>query len=166
MNDDISCVDLFCGAGGLTHGFILEGLPVNAGIDLDPACRYPYEKNNDAAFIEQDVAKMGVDEVAHSSLQVRFGSWQDALLANRFRLIVSGMTLNRIVSGAYSMNLVDWWEVFGRTSSRWRTFLQWGDMGSSMTLWPNWWDMDTTHGSMWSNVLSTVFHRPEEGWSY
>ena len=64
MNDDISCVDLFCGAGGLTHGFILEGLPVNAGIDLDPACRYPYEKNNDAAFIEQDVAKMGVDEVA------------------------------------------------------------------------------------------------------
>ena len=27
-------VDLFCGAGGLTHGFVLEGLPVTAGIDL------------------------------------------------------------------------------------------------------------------------------------
>jgi DNA (cytosine-5)-methyltransferase 1 len=39
----ISCVDLFCGAGGLTHGFVLEGLPVVAGIDLDPACRFPYE---------------------------------------------------------------------------------------------------------------------------
>jgi len=64
MNTDISCVDLFCGAGGLTHGFILEGLPVNAGIDLDPACRYPYEKNNDAAFIEQDLARMEADEVA------------------------------------------------------------------------------------------------------
>ena len=23
----ISCVDLFCGAGGLTHGFVLEGVP-------------------------------------------------------------------------------------------------------------------------------------------
>jgi hypothetical protein len=28
----ISCVDLFCGVGGLTHGFVLEGLPVMAGI--------------------------------------------------------------------------------------------------------------------------------------
>ena len=64
MNEGISCVDLFCGAGGLTHGFILEGLPVNAGIDLDPACRYPYEKNNDALFIERDIAEMGSDEVA------------------------------------------------------------------------------------------------------
>lgn len=64
MNNDISCIDLFCGAGGLTHGFILEGIPVNAGIDLDPACRYPYEENNDAAFIEQDVAKMQAEDIA------------------------------------------------------------------------------------------------------
>jgi DNA (cytosine-5)-methyltransferase 1 len=42
----ISCVDLFCGAGGLTHGFVLEGVPVVAGIDMDPACRFPYEANN------------------------------------------------------------------------------------------------------------------------
>lgn len=39
---DVACVDLFCGAGGLTHGFILEDVPVVAGIDLDPACRFPY----------------------------------------------------------------------------------------------------------------------------
>ncbi|WP_419642890.1 DNA cytosine methyltransferase [Thiolapillus sp.] len=64
QNDGVSCVDLFCGAGGLTHGFILEGLPVNAGIDLDPACRYPYEKNNGAVFIERDIARMESDEVA------------------------------------------------------------------------------------------------------
>jgi DNA (cytosine-5)-methyltransferase 1 len=42
----IRCVDLFCGAGGLSYGFSLEGLPVAAGIDLDPACKYPYEANN------------------------------------------------------------------------------------------------------------------------
>lgn len=52
----ISCVDLFCGAGGLTHGFVLEGLPVVAGIDMDPACRFPYEANNQARFIERDIS--------------------------------------------------------------------------------------------------------------
>lgn len=59
----ISCVDLFCGAGGLTHGFFLEGLPVAAGIDLDPACKFPYEANNKAAFIERDVSKVTGDEL-------------------------------------------------------------------------------------------------------
>ena len=54
----VSCVDLFCGAGGLTHGFVLEGLPVVAGIDIDPACRYPYEANNQAKFIERDISKV------------------------------------------------------------------------------------------------------------
>ena len=54
----IRCIDLFCGAGGLTHGFELEGIPVAAGIDLDPACRYPYESNNDAAFVEKSVERI------------------------------------------------------------------------------------------------------------
>ena len=29
----LACIDLFCGAGGLTHGLISEGVPVVAGID-------------------------------------------------------------------------------------------------------------------------------------
>ena len=60
----IACVDLFCGAGGLTHGFILEGLPVTAGIDLDPACRYPYVANNHAQFLERDIGKVDTAELA------------------------------------------------------------------------------------------------------
>ncbi|MCP4695517.1 MAG: hypothetical protein GY862_01525 [Gammaproteobacteria bacterium] len=43
---NISSVDLFCGAGGLTHGFLQEKPSVSAGIDIDPACCFPYEKNN------------------------------------------------------------------------------------------------------------------------
>src|SRR5437867_3589593 len=35
-------VDLFCGVGGLTHGFWLEGYNVAAGIDVDDRCRFPY----------------------------------------------------------------------------------------------------------------------------
>jgi DNA (cytosine-5)-methyltransferase 1 len=59
----ISCVDLFCGAGGLTHGFMLEGLTVAAGIDLDPACRFPYEANNQARFVEKDIGKVTAAEL-------------------------------------------------------------------------------------------------------
>lgn len=59
----VHCVDLFCGAGGLTHGFVLEGLPVVAGIDLDPACRFPYEANNRAKFLERDISKVTVAEL-------------------------------------------------------------------------------------------------------
>ena len=51
----IKCVDLFCGAGGLTHGFEREGIVVTAGVDLDPACKFPYETNNEAEFVERSV---------------------------------------------------------------------------------------------------------------
>lgn len=60
----ISCVDLFCGAGGLTHGFVLEGIPVVAGVDLDPACRFPYEANNQAKFVERDISVVTADELS------------------------------------------------------------------------------------------------------
>jgi len=60
---DVSCVDLFCGAGGLTYGFSREGLRVNAGIDLDPSCQYPYSANNDASFIQRDISDMDIGDV-------------------------------------------------------------------------------------------------------
>lgn len=72
----ISCVDLFCGAGGLTHGFVLEGLPVVAGIDMDPACRFPYETNNQAQFIERDIST-----VTESELLAIFGDADVKILA-------------------------------------------------------------------------------------
>lgn len=53
----LACIDLFCGAGGLTHGLTSEGIPVVAGIDVDPACRHPFETNNGARFIEEDVSR-------------------------------------------------------------------------------------------------------------
>jgi len=59
----VSSIDLFCGAGGLTHGFILEGLPVNAGLDVDPACRYPYEANNNAKFLQKDITTVTSNEL-------------------------------------------------------------------------------------------------------
>lgn len=60
---NVACVDLFCGAGGLTHGFVLEGIPVQAGIDLDPSCKFPYEANNNATFLERDISQVSAEEL-------------------------------------------------------------------------------------------------------
>lgn len=54
----ISAVDLFCGAGGLSLGLQDAGINVVGGIDLDPACRFPYETNLGAAFIQKDVGSV------------------------------------------------------------------------------------------------------------
>jgi len=51
-------VDLFCGAGALSHGFLLEGFPIACGYDLDEACRFPFEENNEAPFVRRDVAEI------------------------------------------------------------------------------------------------------------
>jgi DNA (cytosine-5)-methyltransferase 1 len=59
-----SVVDLFCGAGGLTHGFRLERYRVAAGIDVDEDCRYAYEHNNDAPFLQKDISELDGDELA------------------------------------------------------------------------------------------------------
>jgi DNA (cytosine-5)-methyltransferase 1 len=55
MSVSIAAIDLFCGAGGLTHGLIKSGIPVVAGFDVDETCRYAFEKNNDSIFINKDI---------------------------------------------------------------------------------------------------------------
>ncbi len=57
-------VDLFCGVGGLTYGLQKAGIRMVAGIDLDPACEYPYVSNNGSLFIEADIRKITSNEVA------------------------------------------------------------------------------------------------------
>lgn len=60
-----SVVDLFCGAGALTHGFILEGFDVVAGFDADDSCTYAYEGNNDGArFIQERVEDLTGEQIA------------------------------------------------------------------------------------------------------
>jgi DNA (cytosine-5)-methyltransferase 1 len=57
-------VDLFCGIGGLTYGLTRGGIHVVAGVDVDPNCRFPYESNNNAKFIEKDIRTLSGDELA------------------------------------------------------------------------------------------------------
>ncbi|MDE0209402.1 MAG: DNA cytosine methyltransferase [Boseongicola sp.] len=48
-------VDIFCGAGGLSHGLRREGFRIAAGVDVDERCRYPFEQNNASTFLQEDV---------------------------------------------------------------------------------------------------------------
>jgi DNA (cytosine-5)-methyltransferase 1 len=59
----ISCVDLFCGVGGLTHGFEKSGIKVTAGFDIDENCRFAYESNNESRFFARDVSTLTGEEV-------------------------------------------------------------------------------------------------------
>lgn len=64
LEHDVACVDLFCGAGGLTHGLIDAGLRVVAGVDFDEACKHPYEANHEEVeFHRYDVAELEASEV-------------------------------------------------------------------------------------------------------
>lgn len=56
-------VDVFCGVGGLTHGFVKEGFRVAAGLDSDAACRYPYEHNNGATFIHKRIEDVRPEQI-------------------------------------------------------------------------------------------------------
>lgn len=59
----IVAVDLFCGAGGLTAGLTKAGIDVRMGVDIDPACEYPYTANNDAEFLLKSVVTLSANDL-------------------------------------------------------------------------------------------------------
>ena len=56
-------IDLFCGVGGLSHGFIQEDFNVLAGIDIDETCRFAFEENNKSEFIAKSITDLSAQEI-------------------------------------------------------------------------------------------------------
>jgi DNA (cytosine-5)-methyltransferase 1 len=57
-------VDFFCGAGGLTRGFLDAGIKVLAGLDVNPLCQRSYEENNrPARFIPCDLREISAADI-------------------------------------------------------------------------------------------------------
>lgn len=64
MVQDASVVDLFCGVGGMTRGFLNAGLKVVAGVDIDETCKYPFEVNNKGSkFVTADLFTYSTNEI-------------------------------------------------------------------------------------------------------
>ena len=58
----IACIDLFCGAGGLTRGLLDAGIRVVKGVDTDVTARETYERNNPGTkFVRADVREISPD---------------------------------------------------------------------------------------------------------
>jgi DNA (cytosine-5)-methyltransferase 1 len=61
--NEITAIDLFCGAGGLTKGLEQAGIDVRLGVDIDPACEYPYTKNNRSEFLLKSIKDIKSEEL-------------------------------------------------------------------------------------------------------
>ncbi len=48
----------------MTHGLERAGIDVKLGVDIDPACSYPYEANNSAPFLQKSVEQLTARDVA------------------------------------------------------------------------------------------------------
>ncbi|HAP94987.1 MAG TPA: DNA (cytosine-5-)-methyltransferase, partial [Chryseobacterium sp.] len=56
-------IDLFCGIGGLSHGFVQENFRVLAGNDIDETCKFAFEKNNNSKFISKSIIDIDSEEI-------------------------------------------------------------------------------------------------------
>jgi len=59
----VAAADLFCGVGGLTLGLRRSGIDVRIGVDIDPACRFPYEHNTGSRFASTDVSTLTANDL-------------------------------------------------------------------------------------------------------
>lgn len=85
----VVAIDLFCGAGGLTYGLESVGIDVVAGIDVDEACRYPYEANTDAQFLRRDIAGL-LDSETDSDAEDLTTEEVDSLIPDDAVVIIAG----------------------------------------------------------------------------
>ena len=62
----VYAIDLFCGVGGLTNGLSRAGIDVRLGVDVDPACEFPYKTNNNADFLLKSIADLSITELRNA----------------------------------------------------------------------------------------------------
>lgn len=72
-------IDLFCGVGGLSFGLKKAGFKILAGYDIDSTCKYAYETNIKASFINKNIKETFASEIkdvfikAKSSIKILVG---------------------------------------------------------------------------------------------
>lgn len=72
----LTVIDLFCGVGGLSCGFVQEDFKILAGIDNDISCKYAFEKNNNSKFIAKDIRNVTgveINELFENNIKILVG---------------------------------------------------------------------------------------------
>jgi DNA (cytosine-5)-methyltransferase 1 len=81
IDKEIIGIDFFCGAGGITKGFLSAGIDVICGIDSDKSAQKTYEENNKrkcgekSKFISEDIVTLDIE-----TLEKEIGNRQDKIL--------------------------------------------------------------------------------------
>jgi DNA (cytosine-5)-methyltransferase 1 len=88
----IRAVDLFCGAGGLTRGLKAAGIDVRLGVDVDPACEYPFAFNNRTRFLRKPIQELTSQEIAQEWRGARFSLLAGCAPCQPFSLYSQGKT--------------------------------------------------------------------------
>jgi len=63
MSENPTCVELFCGCGGMSLGLKNAGFSVKYSADLEPSAVATYNKNLKPAAVEGDVSKISAEEI-------------------------------------------------------------------------------------------------------
>ena len=63
MAQKFTCIDLFCGVGGLSFGLRRAGFEIAAGVDFDGRCEYPFQENIGAKFLHKDISQVEASDL-------------------------------------------------------------------------------------------------------
>ena len=63
INQNTAVIDLFCGIGGLSQGFMMEQFNIVAGYDNDNSCKYAFEKNHNSTFYLKNITELKGEEL-------------------------------------------------------------------------------------------------------
>jgi DNA (cytosine-5)-methyltransferase 1 len=63
----LKAIDLFCGAGGLSHGLMRAGLDVVGAVDFSASALKSYKRNFSHIALEADISKLSPAECLAST---------------------------------------------------------------------------------------------------
>ena len=94
---DMTFVDLFCGAGGLSKGLELAGLQGICGLDWFKEAGMTYKRNFNHPFIDGDIKQQDIKESFYQTVKEQLGNRKLNIVAGGFPCQGFSMAGNRIV---------------------------------------------------------------------
>lgn len=94
---DLTFVDLFCGAGGLSKGLEMAGLNGICGLDWFDEAGQTYERNFDHPFVNGDIKQKEIKEKFYSTVKEQLNGRHINIVAGGFPCQGFSMAGNRIV---------------------------------------------------------------------